>query len=398
MVVAESSEHIDLDTSDSDNSVHEMTPSNSMRHSQVRTMQTDIPAMLGTPSPQTGVGGMQFPSEIVQAILQSAAFLTQTQQQSQSNITSTFEGDTPGWRALQSMLVRDLQGAYVRRPPLVELAPSNIAKKPKKNSKSVKDMAVAAGEDSDSQLEYPEYPNETTQQRHMRTRALGRYRERRAKNLKATRQFAGLKEHILYIDGGGRGKGKHKHWWKAALRGQCVRLDPTKDHVKHQPKPIIDSIWEALNSTWEFSGFPSMARRMFDGQVTKYLRNRRNVLLARAKKDPNNQPNDVEDLYWSKILALTKDDGYCRRSEEMAIRRQGKATGEGFEEKTMKVDDIGISSRSIVKVTSTPHKLFTYISLYSLIWDFFAFWVSYKYKNMDEITYLMENCCKKQKL
>jgi hypothetical protein len=52
-----------------------------MRYTQVRTMHTHIPAMLGTPSPQTGIGGMQFPSEIVQAILQSVAFLTQTQQQ-----------------------------------------------------------------------------------------------------------------------------------------------------------------------------------------------------------------------------------------------------------------------------------------------------------------------------
>jgi hypothetical protein len=78
-------------------------------------------------------------------------------------------------------------------------------------------------------------------------------------------------------------------------------LDPTKDHVKHQPKPIIGSIWEALNLTWEFNRFPSMVRRMFDGQVTKYLRNMKNILIARAKKDPKNQPNDVEDLYWSKI-------------------------------------------------------------------------------------------------
>ena len=44
-----------------------------------------------------------------------------------------------------------------------------------------------------------------------------------------------------------------------------------------------------------------MVRRMFDGQVTKYLRNMKNILIARAKKDPKNQPNDVEDLYWSKI-------------------------------------------------------------------------------------------------
>jgi hypothetical protein len=50
------------------------------------------------------------------------------------------------------MVVRDLQGALVRRPTLVELAPSNTAKKTQKNSKLVKDMAVAAREDYDSQL------------------------------------------------------------------------------------------------------------------------------------------------------------------------------------------------------------------------------------------------------
>jgi hypothetical protein len=175
--------------------------------------------MLGTLSPQTGINGMQFPSEIVQAILQSVVFLTQTQQQFQSYITSNFKGDTPGWRALQNMVVRDLQGALLRRPTLVELAPSNTAKKTQKNSKLVKDMVVAAREYSNSQLEYLEYPNETTQQRHMQTRALDRYREIRVKNLKAARQFAGLKEQILYIDGGGKRKDKHKHWWKAALRG-----------------------------------------------------------------------------------------------------------------------------------------------------------------------------------
>lgn len=186
MVGVESSEHIDLDTSDSDDSVHEMTRSNSMRHSQARTIPTQVPAMLGTPSPHPGVGSMQFPAEIVNAILQSVAFLTQTQQQSQSNITSIFEGETPEGRALQSMVARDLQGASVRRPTSHELAPSNTARKPKKISKLVKDMAVAAGEDFDSQLEYLEYPNETTQQRHTRTRALGRYRERKAKNLNST--------------------------------------------------------------------------------------------------------------------------------------------------------------------------------------------------------------------
>lgn len=140
-----------------------------------------------------------------------------------------------------------------------------------------------------------------------------------------------------------------------------MRLDPTKDHVKHQPKPIIDSIWEALNLTWEFYGFPSMARRMFDGQVTKYLRNKKNMLVAWAKKDPKNQPNDVEDLYWSKILAMTKDDGYHRRSEEMGLVRQGKSTRQRFEENTMKVDNIGIPSRSIGKVTYPHNKLFTHM-------------------------------------
>ena len=82
-----------------------------------------------------------------------------------------------------------------------------------------------------------------------------------------------------------------------------MRLDPTKDHVKHQPKPIIDSIWKALNSTWKFSGFFSMARRMFDGQITEYLWNMKNRLVARAKKDLKNQPNNVE-------LILVKDIGF----------------------------------------------------------------------------------------
>lgn len=103
---------------------------------------------------------------------------------------------------MQSMVVRDLQGQSVRRPPLVELAPSNTAQKPKKISKSVKDMAVEAAEDSDSQLEYPEYPNETTQQRHMRTRALGLYKERRAKKLKAARQFVGTFCTLMEVVGG----------------------------------------------------------------------------------------------------------------------------------------------------------------------------------------------------
>jgi hypothetical protein len=85
------------------------------------------------------------------------------------------------------------------------------------------------------------------------------------------------------------------------------------------------------------------------------------ILVARAKKDPKNQPNDVEDLYWSKILALTKDDGYRRKLEEMALRRQGKSTQHGFEENTMKVDDIGILSRSIGKVTSSLNILFTHM-------------------------------------
>jgi hypothetical protein len=79
---------------------------------------------------------MQFPAEIVNAILQSVAFLTQTQHQSQSNITSIFEGETPGGRALQSMVARDLQGASVRRHTSHELAPSLIiAKKTQKKFK-----------------------------------------------------------------------------------------------------------------------------------------------------------------------------------------------------------------------------------------------------------------------
>ena len=31
------------------------------------------------------------------------------------------------------------------------------------------------------------------------------------------------------------------------------------------------------------------------------------------------------------------------------------------------------------------------VSIYSLIWDFFGIWDSYKYKNMDKITQILEN-------
>ena len=79
-----------------------------------------------------------------------------------------------------------------------------------------------------------------------------------------------------------------------------------------------------------------MARRMFDGQVTKYLRNK----------------------IWS---------------EEMALRRQGMLAQHGVEENTMKVDDFGIPSLSIGKVTLLLANLCTPVTWsahFSIKWYF----------------------------
>ena len=113
---------------------------------------------------------------------------------------------------------------------------------------------------------------------------------------------------MIHVDGTGRAKGIHKHLWRAAIRGQCGRLDPSMDNMNHHPKHVVNSIWHALEKEWEFEGFAHRARKMFERSATKFMRNQKMQLKRKAKKDMDDvNPTDVSPNNWKKIIQLSKD-------------------------------------------------------------------------------------------
>lgn len=121
-----------------------------------------------------------------------------------------------------------------------------------RRNKMTPSTRTSAGEGSDSQAEYPTPENESRKDRSVRTRRLNRSRMRKAKELTENRKAVKNKPYVIHVDGTGRAQGIHKHLWRTAVRGQCGRLDPAMDNINHHPKHVVDSIWRALETEWEF--------------------------------------------------------------------------------------------------------------------------------------------------
>jgi len=142
----------------------------------------------------------------------------------------------------------------------------------------------------------------------LRIRRLNRSRARKAKDLTNNRKALNKLPYVIYVDSTGKATGTHKHQWRAAVRGQCGRLDLVKDNINHHPKHVMDSIWHALEKEWEFKGFAHRAREMFEKSATKFMRNRKMQLKYKCKRIVDgSKPDDVSPSHWLKIKDLTKN-------------------------------------------------------------------------------------------
>jgi len=176
-----------------------------------------------------------------------------------------------------------------------------------RQKRKVEMTRTSVGEGSDSERDFIAPENETPQERSVRSRRLNRFRVKRAKDLTSNRKAMNKVPYVIRVDGMAKGKGFHKHLWRAAVRGQCGRLDPTMDNINHHPKQVVDSIWHALEKEWEFEGFAHRAREMFERSATKFMRNRKMQLKYKCQKIVDGpKPEDVKGGFWSKIVDLSK--------------------------------------------------------------------------------------------
>jgi len=138
-------------------------------------------------------------------------------------------------------------------------------------------------------------------------RRLNRWRGKRTKNLSNNRKAVKKLPYVIYVDATSKPDDIHRHQWKAAIRGQCDRLDPSMDNINHHPKHVVDSIWHALEREWEFQGYAHKAREMFEKSLTKFMRNRKMQLKYKCQKNVTAKPpDDVSPSHWAKIVDLTK--------------------------------------------------------------------------------------------
>ena len=181
----------------------------------------------------------------------------------------------------------------------------NLSQMTRKRTKQM--TRTSAGEGSDSKEEFPVPENKSAQHKSVRNRRSNRSRARRAKDLTSNRKAIRKLPYVIHVDGIAKARGIHKHLWRAAVRGQCGRLDLTMDNINHHPKHVVDSIWHALEKEWEFEDFVHRAREMFERLATKFMRNRKMQLKVKCCKIQDDSiPNDVNGVYWSKIVDLTK--------------------------------------------------------------------------------------------
>jgi len=262
--------------------------------SYVDSLKTMTPADFGT----------KFQDLVIRALLQSTG---------SSNTSCPIEGSLGGVGVSGHPV---LSNGECSNPSTWNEAAYNKAKAQQKRKPPL--MRTSAGEDSDSQEDFPIPENESPQEKSVRTRRLNRSRMQKANELTCNRKAMKMLPYVIHIDGTGRAKGTHKHLWRAAVRGQCGRLDPTMDNLNHHPQHVVNSIWNALEKEWEFIGFAHRARSMFERQAMRFMRNRKMQLKNKCKKLGEKQkPTDVNDLYWKKIVNLTKESS--RRSQSTIL-------------------------------------------------------------------------------
>jgi hypothetical protein len=111
--------------------------------------------------------------------------------------------------------------------------------------------------------------------------------------------------YVIHVDGSAKQRGIYKYLWRAVVRGQCGRLDPTKDNINHHSKNVVDSMWHAIEKEWEFEGFTHRAREIFEKCATKFIRNRKMQLKYKCQQHSSAaKSNDISKDHWSKIMGL----------------------------------------------------------------------------------------------
>ena len=105
------------------------------------------------------------------------------------------------------------------------------------------------------------------------------------------------------------------------VRGQGKRLDCSIDNIKGHPTCEVESIFESLSCQFEYTGFASSARQLFQKTLVKFLRNRRYAYMQVIKKG-GEKPHDISLEHWENLMKASMDEKREVQCSEMAAARQ----------------------------------------------------------------------------
>ena len=158
----------------------------------------------------------------------------------------------------------------------------------------------------------------TPKEKANRIRTACRLKIKKPKALTEKRKKASLKPYVINIDAYCRQNGPYSGLWTRMVQGQGKRLDCSIDNMKGHPTGEVESIFKSLSCQFEYTGFASSARQLFQKTLVKFLRNRQYAYMQVIKKG-GEKPHDISLEHWENLIKASRGEKREVQCSEMAI-------------------------------------------------------------------------------